>query len=140
MALIIGITGGIGSGKSTVCKIFSILGIPIFEADIVGKELLGKKDIKQKLTQLFGNNILENNGEVNRRKLSDLVFEDKKKLTKLNNIIHPAVRDQFANWIKKMKFYHYVILEAAILFESEFNKLTDYTILITAPESVRIEI
>jgi dephospho-CoA kinase len=139
MALIIGITGGIGSGKSTVCKIFKILGAPVFEADIIAKDLLENNEIKHELKKLFGNNILNSKGEVDRSRLADIVFNDDIKLEKLNSIIHPAVRDKFMIWADKMKSYHYIIIEAAILFESGFNKLTDYTILVTAPEHMRIE-
>lgn len=139
MALIIGITGGIGSGKSTVCKIFKILGTPVFEADIVAKDLLKNKEILHKLKKMFGNNILDSKGAVDRSKLADIVFKDDIKLEELNSIIHPAVRDKFMIWAEKMKSNHYVIIEAAILFESGFNKMTDYTILVTAPEQMRIE-
>jgi len=139
MTLKVGITGGIGSGKSTVCKVFSLLGIPVFEADRVAKQLLNTHpEIKKELIHLFGKEIyIENNG-VDRKKLADIIFNDDIQLAKINALVHPFVRNEFANWIE-LQQSPYVIHEAAILFESGFYKLMDFTILITAPEKQRIE-
>lgn len=139
MALIVGITGGIGSGKSTVCKIFKILNIPVFEADLTARELLDNNKIKQLLFDIFGVTVFNPDRTVNRQKLADLVFNDNNKLNQLNSIIHPAVREEFILWADKMKNLPYIILEAAILFESGFDKLTDYTILVAAPVHQKIE-
>ncbi len=135
----IGITGGIGSGKSTVCKVFKMLGIPIFEADVVAKELINSNsEIKTELIRLFGESIYIPNNGVDRKKLASIIFNDNIQLTKVNKLVHPVVRNEYANWIEKQNT-EYVIHEAAILFESGFYKMMDFTILISAPENQRIE-
>jgi dephospho-CoA kinase len=140
MTLVIGITGGIGSGKSTVCKIFQILGVPVFEADPVAKQLLDTDiKLKSKISALFGANIYTPDGTLNRKKLSEIVFKDNNKLRQLNELVHPAVKNEFIKWKNKREHFPYVVHEAAILFESGFDKLMDYTILVTAPEDQRIE-
>lgn len=139
MAITIGITGGIGSGKTTVCNIFKLLGVPVFEADKVAAGIMnGNKQLQSEISALFGSDILNCHGLVNRKKLADIVFKDELQLEKLNSLVHPAVRDQFLLWSEKNSNYPYIIMEAAILFESGFHNLTDYTILITAPEDERI--
>ncbi len=135
----IGITGGIGSGKSTVCKIFKLLGIPIFEADAVAKELINSNsEIKTELIRLFGNDIYIPNNGVDRKKLASIIFNDNLQLAKVNKLIHPVVRNEYANWVERQNT-QYVIHEAAILFESGFYKMMDFTILVSAPENQRIE-
>jgi len=138
MVLTIGITGGIGSGKSTVCKIFKLLGIPVFEADVVAKLLINSNaDIRDGLVGLLGKNIYEKNGKVDRKILAGLIFNDDILLEKVNNLVHPAVRNEFTQWLQKQNS-DYIIHEAAILFESGFYKMMDYTILVSAPENIRI--
>lgn len=135
----IGITGGIGSGKSTVCKIFKLLGIPIFEADAVAKELINSNsEIKTELIRLFGEGIYVPNKGIDRKKLAAIIFNDNLQLAKVNKLVHPVVRKEFKNWVKKQNT-QYVIHEAAILFESGFHKMMDFTILVSAPEFQRIE-
>jgi dephospho-CoA kinase len=135
----IGITGGIGSGKSTVCKVFRLLGIPIFEADVVAKELINSNsEIKTKLIHLFGEEIYIPNEGVDRKKLANIIFNDNIQLAKVNELVHPVVRNEFENWVKKQNT-PYIIHEAAILFESGFYKMMDFTILVSAPESQRVE-
>jgi len=139
MTKVIGITGGIGSGKSTVCKVFKLLGVPVFEADIVaGKLINSNSEIRNELVQLFGNDIYSADKKVNRKKLAELIFNSDVLLEKVNNIVHPAVRNEFLNWLKQQK-PAYVIHEAAILFESGFYKMMDFTILVSAPEEMRVE-
>jgi dephospho-CoA kinase len=139
MGLTIGITGGIGSGKSTVCKIFKLLGIPVFEADIVAKSLINSNaDIRNELIQLFGKNIYSSNGKVDRKMLASLIFNDDILLEKVNNLVHPAVRNEFIQWLQKQNS-DYIIHEAAILFESGLYKMMDYTILVSAPKNIRID-
>ena len=139
MTVIIGITGGIGSGKSTVCKVFKLLGVPLFEADVVaGKLINSNSEIRNELVQLFGKDIYSADNKLNRKKLAELIFNNDVLLEKVNNIVHPAVRSEFMNWIKQQK-QAYVIHEAAILFESGFYKMMDFTILVSAPEEMRIE-
>ncbi len=139
MAITIGITGGIGSGKSTVCKVFNVLGIPVFEADKVAKELMNTNiELKEQLVRLFGEGIYTPDSVVDRKKLAKIIFNDHLQLEKINALVHPAVRNEFKNWKTKQQTA-YVIHEAAILFESGFYKMMDYTILVTAPEKQRIE-
>lgn len=134
---IIGITGGIGSGKTTITKYIESLGIPVYIADDEAKKLLDTSYIKKELINTFGIEILENN-LVDKKKLASFVFGNKDNLKKLNEIVHPRVREHFINWIKQTNS-EIVVKEAAILFESGSYKDCDFTILITAPEEVRVE-
>jgi dephospho-CoA kinase len=137
MALIVGITGGIGSGKSTICSVFRLLGVPVFEADAEAKKLTNTSSaIKTGLIDLFGNDIYTTNGTINRKKLAGIIFNDEVQLTKVNELIHPVVRSEFKTWVKKQNA-PYVVHEAAILFESGFYKMMNYTILVSAPENIR---
>jgi len=134
----VGVTGGIGSGKSTVCKIFECLGVPVFRADEEGRRLLSEdKEVQQKVTALFGNTILTHN-KPDRKKIAAIVFGDDAKLKQLNAIIHPAVKASFAKWLKHQTS-KLVIEEAAILFENGAHKDFDAMVLVTAPEEVRIK-
>ena len=139
MAITIGITGGIGSGKSTVCQIFKLLGVPVFEADTVAKELVNSNsEIKTGLVNLYGEDIYTQNGLIDRKKLADIIFNDDIQLAKVNTLVHPVVREEFKKWVK-LQETTYIIHEAAILFESGFYKMMDFTILVSAPEPQRIE-
>ena len=126
----IGVTGGIGSGKSTVCEIFKTLGIPVFNADEAGRVLTdGNKEVKDKIRTAFGSEIFD--GEVlNRRKLAEIVFEDEEKLKQLNSIIHPAVGKAYKDWVESISDKPYCLKEAAILFESGSNKGLDKVIVV----------
>lgn len=139
MALTVGITGGIGSGKSTICSVFKLLGAPVFEADWEAKKLMiSNQTIKTGLIDLFGTDIYTQNGALDRNKLAGIIFNDEVQLQKINKLVHPIVRNEFYNWKQKQNA-PYVIHEAAILFESGFYKIMDFTILIAAPENIRIE-
>jgi len=139
MTLSIGITGGIGSGKSTVCNIFKLLGVPVFEADLTGKILINSNaEIRKGMIQLFGKNIYNSDNKIDRKTLANLIFNDDLLMEKVNQLVHPVVRNEFINWQKKQNSV-YAIHEAAILFESGFYKMMDYTILVSAPEEMRIE-
>jgi len=135
----VGITGGIGSGKSTVCEIFRLLGIPVFVADQEAKILMNSNtEVIEKLIHLFGKDIYTENRILNRKKLAEIIFNNDIQREMVNQIVHPAVRTAFMNWIEKQDS-PYIIHEAAILFESGFYKMMDYTLLVTAPEKMRIE-
>ena len=135
----IGITGGIGSGKSVVCELFRLHGIPVFDADIEAKKLNDTlPTIREKLTQLFGNDLYENN-RLNRQKLASLIFSDTSALQKVNAIIHPEVAACFKQWAEKQQNAPFVVIETAILFESGFDRLVDKTVTVSAPLDVRIE-
>jgi dephospho-CoA kinase len=139
MAIKIGVTGGIGSGKSTVCKIFRLLDIPVFESDRVANELINSNvEIRNELILLFGNKIYEPDNKLNRKMLADLIFNDESLLEKVNNLVHPAVRNEFVLWHQKQNS-KYVVHEAAILFESGFYKMMNFTILVSAPKELRIQ-
>lgn len=137
--LIIGITGGIGSGKSSVSEIFRLCGIPVYIADDESKKLTDSSPvIREKLIELFGNEIYEKN-KLNKVLLASHIFTNKEKLEKVNKIIHPEVRKDFERWIKKQNNKHRLIaVETAILFESGFDKFTDKIITIYAPVEIRI--
>ena len=134
----VGITGGIGSGKSYVCDIFKRLGIPVFHADSVSQEIVEADSIvKKQIVDLFGPEIyLE--GKLNRKAVSEAVFKERDMLEKLNRIIHPAVFNQFETWARKYNNLPYIVKEAAIIFESGGDKFLDFVITISAPEELRI--
>lgn len=133
----IGLTGGIGSGKSTVVKIFSILGVPCYIADERSKALLDqKKELKEKLISAFGQ--IYNGEKIDRQAFANIIFKSDTKRQLANEIIHPYVREDYAEWMARQNS-PYVIQEAAILFETGANTLFDKTILITAPEQIRIK-
>jgi len=134
----VGITGGIGSGKSTICHFFRTLGIPVFEADTEAKKLINSSEaIKNQLIAEFGSDIYLPNQLIDRKKLAGLIFNSPTLLEKVNRIIHPEVRIYFNKWVELQKS-PYIIHEAAIMFESGFYQMMDYTILVTAPEAERI--
>jgi len=138
MALKVGITGGIGSGKSTVCKVFKVLGIPVFEADVVAKQLINSnEEIRKGLVNLFGETVYTPNGFVDRKKLASIIFNDDIQLRNVNELVHPVVRKEFLKWADEQKA-PYVIHEAAILFESGFYRMMDFTVLVSAPVEERI--
>tara|TARA_R110002049_G_scaffold306635_1_gene505490 strand:+ start:65003 stop:65596 length:594 start_codon:yes stop_codon:yes gene_type:complete len=135
---IVGLTGGIGSGKTTVAKVFSTLGIPVYIADEEAKNLMRtSKVIKRKLIALFGEDTYVN-GALNRPFLADIIFNDKSYLEKMNAIVHPHVARYFEKWVLKQEA-PYVIKEVAILFENESYKQCDVVITVTAPKHLRIQ-
>lgn len=135
---IIGLTGGIGSGKTTIARYFESLGIPVYIADDEAKKILFLPHVVNELVENFGNEILTG-GKPDKVKIAALVFNDPEKLALLNAIIHPKVADHFKNWITENTGKLFVIKETAILFESGSYKDCDAVILVTAPAEVRIE-
>lgn len=138
MVKIIGLTGGIGSGKTTVAHHFHSLGVPIYIADDAAKEVMQEKSTIESLKNCFGDSIFED-GQLNRGALASIVFNDSEKLAQLNSIVHPVVRAHFDNWIQNHQSATYIIYEAAILFESGNYKKCDKVICVTAPLDVRIQ-
>lgn len=133
----VGVTGGIGSGKSTVCRIFSVLGVPVFSSDEVGKRLLTEDaHVRAALIGAFGEAVFVE-GVLDRKALGRLVFNDPAALQRLNAIVHPAVRQAFARWAEEQQA-RYVINEAAILVETGSYKQLDHLIVVDAPEALRI--
>ncbi|HFS68049.1 MAG TPA: dephospho-CoA kinase [Flavobacteriia bacterium] len=136
--LTVGLTGGIGSGKTTVAKMFEDLGIPVYYADDEGKKLMYKsKYIKRKLTEKFGNKVYENE-QLNRPYLANIIFNDKNALKYVSKIVHPRVAQHFKRWLKKQNT-PYAIQENAILFENDTAKNFDKIILVTAPIDTKID-
>lgn len=137
----IGITGSIGSGKSIVCKIFEQLGVPVYYADERAKILMiSNAEIITKVKLLFGNESYSETGELNRKHLSDIAFNNKDLLTQLNQIVHPIVFKDFDNWLfeKEQLNIKYIIKEAALMFETDSYKKIDKFIVVTAPMELRI--
>ena len=134
----IGLTGGIGSGKSTVARIFSVLGIPVYDADSASKRLMSEDEIlKERIIENFGKESY-NNGKLNTKHLSEQAFSDPKKTELLNSIVHPATINDAVEWMKKQNA-PYIIKEAALIFETGSNKLLDKVIGVSSPVSLRIE-
>lgn len=139
MGLKIGVTGGIGSGKSMVCRIFKVLKIPVYDADKEAKDIMVKDDqVMAAIKEAFGEESYFGHGELNRAYLAEAVFNDEKKLELLNGIVHPAVIQAGEDWTAAQSGF-YSIKEAALLFESGSYKKLDYTILVTAPEDIRVQ-
>lgn len=136
----IGITGGIGSGKTTICKIFETFGIPVFYADTVAKQLMTSDDILvQGIKAAFGELSYSKEGILDKKYLANIVFNNEVQLAKLNSLVHPAVFRAFDKWESSQTAAPYVLKEAALLFESGSYKSCDFTILVTAPRELRIK-
>jgi dephospho-CoA kinase len=138
MTKIIGLTGGIGSGKTTIANEFLSLGIPVYIADDEARKLMQSTEVINAIRAVFGNTVFEND-ILNREKLAEIVFSDPEKLEQLNAIVHPAVKRHFDEWILNHKDAPFVIYEAAILFESGGYKNCDLIISVTAPLETRIQ-
>ena len=135
----IGITGGIGSGKTTVCKIFEILGIPVFYADDEAKNLMVNDLVLiDEIKIAFGKQAYFNDGQLNRKYIAEIVFNDKSKLNTLISLVHPAVFKAMDVWAYNQKS-KYVLKEAALLFESGSYRYNDYNILVSSDLELRIE-
>jgi dephospho-CoA kinase len=137
-AMKIGVTGGIGSGKTTVCRVFSALGIPVFAADEEARKIMETDpSVMQKVNDIAGVEIYTG-GILNRSELAGLIFNNRELLDKINKVVHPVVRENFNNW-QMSQGSDYVILEAAILFESGSFRSVDRIITVIAPVEERIE-
>ena len=135
----VGVTGGIGSGKTLVCSIFQHLGTPVYNADEEAKKLIhSNQAISNFIRSRFGNNLFVQD-KLDRKKLAAIVFNDPDALNDLNAVVHPAVKKDFELWLKANSKVSYIIKEAAILFESGADKGLDKIITVTAPEELRIE-
>ena len=135
---IIGLTGGIGSGKSTIAKEFISKSVPVYDSDLSAKNLMiSSKKLKSKLIECFGYSAYTN-GSLNKKYISNLIFNDRIALNKINSIVHPEVFNDFQQW-KSRQNNDYVIYESALVFESGSYKLNDYNILVTSELDLRIE-
>lgn len=135
----VGLTGNIGSGKTLVCQAFEAIGIPVFNADLEARKILNSKEIVEEIRSLFGNHVVDEKNEINRKALAAVVFKSAQELEKLNQLIHPKLRDTFNDWSLNHLEYQYIIQEAAILFENNFNEMMDKTITVSAPREIRLE-
>jgi dephospho-CoA kinase len=135
----IGLTGGIGSGKSLVLKLLAQRGIPVIQTDIIGHQLLKKKTFKRELTRRFGKSILDSQGRVDRSKLALLVFSDPRKRNQLNALSHPLIRQEVARWIRSQekKACPVVVVEVPLLFERGYFRSFDRVLSVSAPRFVR---
>ena len=133
----LGITGGIGSGKTSVCRVFNVLGIPVFSADPEAQIIMNvDKKVRKAINEIAGRNIYPG-GKLDRMALASLIFNDNKSLMRVNDLVHPIVFDNFIRWAEQQTT-PYVIMEAAILFESGASKLVDRIATIIAPVEERI--
>lgn len=135
----VGLTGNIGSGKSLVCEAFQALGISVFNADLEARKILNSKEVIQEIIRTFGEDVLLNAEEINRKKLAEIVFHSKQELEKLNQLIHPKLQHNFQKWCVEHKEESYVIQEAAILFENNFHILMNKVITVSAPLNIRLK-
>jgi dephospho-CoA kinase len=136
----IGITGNIGGGKTTVSKVFEVLGIPVFYADDAAKHVMVTDDILiDGIKSAFGRESYFDDGSLNRKHIAGIVFNDEKELARLNALVHPAVFRAFDNWSAQITNAPYVMKEAALLFESDSYKMCGHTIMVTAPLELRIK-
>ena len=134
----VGITGGIGSGKTLVCRVFETLGIPVYYADREAKRLMNSHTVlKESIQNLLGREAYRN-GELDRRYVGSRVFCDRELLEKLNGLVHPVVRENYRSWVKERSGAAYVVEEAAILIESGASRFLDMTVLVYAPMDLRI--
>nr|WP_321410134.1 dephospho-CoA kinase [uncultured Carboxylicivirga sp.] len=135
----IGLTGGIGSGKSTVAKFFEVLGIPVYYADVRAKVLMNTNfEVISKVKDLLGDDAYFMK-ELNRSFVAQKVFNDKSLLQQLNAIVHPAVKNDFEYWIQSHSSCKMIVQEAAVLFENGGYSNFDHMVLVTAPEEIRIK-
>jgi dephospho-CoA kinase len=138
MAKIIGLTGGMGSGKTTIASWFLAKGVPVYIADNQAREIMKSPDIISSIKQVFGKSIFDKE-ILNREKLANIVFDVPEKLKLLNEIIHPAVKKDFNQWVKNHKNSAFVVYESAILFESGSYKNCDLLINVIAPIETRVQ-
>lgn len=135
--MVIGLTGGIGSGKTLVSSIFEKLGVPVYISDVEAKTIMNTNEkVRSQVTALFGTGAYQNK-KLNRKYIAAVVFENKEKLDQLNAIVHPVVKNHFENWYRQQQA-NFVIKESAILFETGGDKHCNAIILVTAPEDIRI--
>lgn len=135
----LGVTGGIGSGKSVVCDVLRLHDIPVYDADLEAKNLNDTSPvIRKKLTENFGQDLYRNN-RLDREKLAHLIFNNEENLRTANSIIHPELAKHFMEWAEQRKHHPVIALDAAVLFEAGFQSVLDKTIIVLAPLEVRIE-
>lgn len=136
----IGITGSIGSGKSTVSEIFNVLEIPVYDSDFRAKFLMHHDSkLRQQLKEHFGSGIFDDKGQLQNKQLAQKVFNDREALETLNSLVHPRVREDFTEWTHQFSDHPYILQEAALLVETGSYQNLDHLITVTAPEATRIK-
>jgi len=135
----VGLTGNIGSGKTTVARIFKSLGAAVFNADSEAKVLLTESSVRQQLISVLGMQLTDENGMIDRQKLAQRIFSDEEALSFVNGVIHPVVRKKFQTFCENHSGSAYCIYEAAVIIETGFYTQLDFIILVTAPEELRIK-
>lgn len=137
----VGITGNMGSGKSLVCSIFKSLDIPVFDTDQQTKQLYDESNIRLKIQKQFGKSVYQADGKLNKAKLAQLIFNDPFAMQFIRELMYPRLHKRFNEWAKEQQNSQcpYVLYEAALIFENDFQSHFDFTILITAPEALRVE-
>ena len=134
----VGVTGGIGSGKSTVCELFAQQGVAVYDCDSEAKRLMAEDEaVRSAIVEAFGEEAYAG-GELNRQFLAEKVFGSEEQLSKLNAIVHPAVREDFARWCADHSSEAYVMMESAILFDAGFESEVDMTLAVLAPRELRV--
>jgi dephospho-CoA kinase len=134
----VGLTGNIGSGKTTVARIFEKLGVRIYYSDSESKKFLDQPEVIKRLQEAFGSGVVDPNGLINKAALAKVVFGNQEQLLQLNSLLHPLVMEDYLQWCKHMTTESYTILEAAILFESGIEDQFDRIIHVSAPEETAI--
>ncbi|MDR1180747.1 MAG: dephospho-CoA kinase [Bacteroidales bacterium] len=129
----VGITGNIGSGKTTTCRIFEHLGVPVYYSDYEAKKYYDYQEIKEKLYPIFGEEIFTETNEVDKKKLGQIVFNRLDLLQQLNNLIHPLVEEHFTKWYRQYENHFYILFESALLYSCNLTHLFDKIILVDAP-------
>ena len=137
--MIVGLTGGIASGKSTVSNIFRELGIEIIDADIKAKEISERKDVINEIENIFGKDVININGQIDRIKLKEIVFGNKEKLKKLNDVFHPKVMAEFKKIKENNDKNDIIIFDVPLLFETEMDKICDKVIVVYTDEITQIK-
>ena len=135
----IGITGDIGSGKTTVCRVFEHFGVPVYYSDAEAKKFYNQKEVKDKLYCLFGGEIFTEKYDIDKKKLAQTVFNNADLLQKLNRIIHPLVLTDFEQWSKNHEKHCYILFESAILYSCKLTHLFDKIIFVDAPANLIVE-
>lgn len=135
----LGITGNIGSGKSMVCRIFEMLGVPVYDADERARQITNSPGLLMEIKQLFGEQVFDGPKMLNRKRLGEIVFADRDKIRSLNRLIHPKVYQDYLDWLKTLGNVAFCLQESAILVETGSWKRFDALIVVSAPTELRIE-
>jgi dephospho-CoA kinase len=135
----IGLTGSIGSGKTTIAKVFTTLGVPVYFSDTEAKKILDNQEVIAEVIKMMGHEVIDSTGKVDRKKMANKVFNNVEKLQWLNSLIHPRVRKHFMEWVDRNSDKPYIIQESAIMLETGFSKYFDKIIVVSCPLEQRIQ-